>query len=293
MHAPRYALALALVCVPLAASAGELTKEQCLDAHSQGQDAKVQNKLTLARKLFMTCAQQACPALVQGDCARFANDLQQQQPSVTFVARDSNGTDLPDTTVYVDDALVVTRLDGNLHDIDPGKHVVKFQNGSKEQVLTIVIGNGEKSRALVATFAAPGSGVPSPGAAAASTVAKTPTKPVATTKHPGGAKPLIYGGIGLMLGGAALASVGILRVPGNCALSTHQCAAPPGDPTLGTASGAIKLFDAGVAIGAVGVAAIAGGITWYIKGARVEKERLAVQPWMVSSGGGVALGGAW
>ena len=285
------AFALALVLAPLTASAGELSKEQCLDAHSQGQDAKAQNKLTLARKLFMTCAQQACPTLVQGDCARFANDLTQLQPSVTFVARDGNGADLPDTTVYVDDALVVTRLDGNLHDVDPGKHTVRFQNGSKEQVLTIVIGPGEKGRALVATFG--GGAVPSPATAAASSGAKAPTKPTSVTKHPGLAKPLIYTGVVLAVGGAALATVGMLRVPGNCTLATHQCAAPPGDPSLGTAAGAIKTFNIGLAVGVVGVAAIAGGLTWYIKGAHVEKEKLAVSPWMLSSGGGVAVGGAF
>ena len=66
----------------------DLSKEECLDAHSRGQDAKEQNKLSLARKLFLTCAQSSCPQVVQGDCARFADDLSRLQPSVTFIARD-------------------------------------------------------------------------------------------------------------------------------------------------------------------------------------------------------------
>src|ERR1700688_4967853 len=102
------AVATALACTGSRARAGELTKEECLDAHSRGQDAKEQNKLSLARKLFLSCAQPACPSLVQGDCARFADDLSRVQPSVSFVARDSAGADLPDTTVYVDDMLVAT-----------------------------------------------------------------------------------------------------------------------------------------------------------------------------------------
>jgi hypothetical protein len=283
-----HALAAVVVCIPLAASAGELTKEQCLDAHSQGQDAKQQNKLTLARKLFMTCAQASCPSLVQGDCARFANDLQQLQPSVSFAARDGNGADLPDTTVYVDDALVVTRLDGSLHDLDPGKHVVKFQNGSKEQVLTIVLGSGEKGRALVATFGAPAAVVPTPAAAATSVVAREPRTVIT---RPALAKPLAYTGVVLAAGGGALAIVGVLRVPGNCSLSTHQCAAPPGDPTLKNAASAIKLVDIGIATGVVGIAAIASGITWYVRGKHVDKERIAVTPWLGAAGGGIALSG--
>src|SRR5664279_162893 len=97
----------------------------CIRDSSKGQDARDAGKLSLARKLFMTCAQSACPNLVQGDCARFADELNGQQPTISFVARDKAGADLPDTTVYVDDALVVTRLDdGRPHDADPGKHVV-------------------------------------------------------------------------------------------------------------------------------------------------------------------------
>jgi hypothetical protein len=60
------------------ASAGDLTKEECLD----GQDAKEAGKLSLARKLFLSCAQSSCPSLVQGDCARFADDLGRLQPTV-------------------------------------------------------------------------------------------------------------------------------------------------------------------------------------------------------------------
>jgi hypothetical protein len=285
---------IAVVCFPLVASAGELSKEQCLDAHSQGQDARAQNKLTLARKLFMNCAQPSCPALVQGDCARFANDLAQLQPSVGFVARDSSGADLPDTSVYVDDVLVVARIDGALHDIDPGKHAVKFQNGSREKQLTIVIGVGERGRNVIATFASDSPRLPTPAAAAArgESTRESSREPRAITRHPAPAKPLIYGGLALVAGGSALAIVGIVRVPGNCSLSTQKCAAPPGDPSLANAASALKMTDIGIATGAIGAAAAIGGIVWYVKGARVEKERLAVTPWFGSGGGGIALGGA-
>ena len=67
------AVLLAIACrLP---RAGDLTKEECVDAHSKGQDAKEQGKISLARKLFLTCAQSSCPNLVQGDCARFADEL--------------------------------------------------------------------------------------------------------------------------------------------------------------------------------------------------------------------------
>src|SRR5215469_13220985 len=78
--------------------AGGPTKEECLDAHSKGQDARESGQLSLARKLFLTCAQPSCPGLVQGDCARFSDELDKIQPTVSFAARDAGGADLPDTT---------------------------------------------------------------------------------------------------------------------------------------------------------------------------------------------------
>src|SRR5512146_1522989 len=130
----------------------QLSKESCVDAHSRGQDAREQGKISLARKLFLTCAQGSCPSAVQNDCAKFADDLTNLQPTIVFVARDGNGNDLPETTVYVDGALVLTTLDGKPHDVDPGNHIVKFENGGKDQVVTVVIGSGEKGRTVAAKF---------------------------------------------------------------------------------------------------------------------------------------------
>ena len=86
--------------LPSIALAEPLSKEACIDAHSRGQDAREQGRLTLARKLFLSCAQSSCPVAVQTDCARFADDLTSLQPTVNFVARDAAGNDLPNTTVY-------------------------------------------------------------------------------------------------------------------------------------------------------------------------------------------------
>jgi hypothetical protein len=45
-------------------------------------------------------------------------------------------------------------------------------------------------------------------------------------------------------------------------------------------------------VGAVGVAAVVGGITWYVSGKKVEKEHVAVAPWASPAGGGLAVGGS-
>jgi len=271
------------------ASAEELSKEACIDAHSRGQDAKDQGKISLARKLFLSCAQSTCPALVQGDCARFADDLSRSQPTLSFTARDGAGADLPDTTVYIDGVLTVTRLDdGKAHDVDPGAHTIKFIHGSKDQVVPVVINAGEKGRTVAATFGDPVASVSGLGKADLKVAKKAGPK----TSHPVGAKVLIGAGVLLVAGGTTMGVLGMMQLPDNCSLSTHQCAAPPKDPSLDKASSAIQLSNVGWITAGVGVAAVAGGFAWYIGGKKTSKEENVVAtPWVTSDSAGFAVMG--
>jgi hypothetical protein len=286
-----------LAASPLASA--DVSKEACIDAHSRGQDAKEQNKLSLARKLFLTCAQASCPELVQGDCARFVDDLGRLQPTLSFTARDGGGNDLPDTAVYVDDILVATRLDdGKAYDVDPGKHAVKFSHGGKDQVITVVVGAGEKGRTINAAFGAPAATPPAaatPSAAAGAlsrepAPARAPARPPGPV-HPGGAKLLIGLGAATAVGGAALGVVGLLRVPGNCSIGTHECAAPPGDPAFDDAHRAVTLMNVGFVAAGVGAAVLASGLVWYVKGARMPAEKNVVAPWVLPGAAGIAIAG--
>lgn len=257
------------------AYADEPSKEQCVDAHSRGQDAKANGQLTLAKKLFFSCAQSACPAIVQSDCARFADDLGRMQPSLSFAARDGAGADLPDTTVYVDDQLVATRLDdGKPHEVDPGKHTVRFEHAGKSTTETVVVGTGEQGRAVVATFRAPGQ------------KAIATTQDSVVVRHPAGSKIAIYSGLGLMAVGAGLGLWGMMSVPGNCSIGEHTCAAAPGDPVFDKASSGMRTMDIGMVVGGVGIAALAGGLFWYLTGAHSDHE---VVPWASGNSAGVSF----
>jgi hypothetical protein len=285
-------IVIAMFAMAQVAYAGEPTKDDCLDAHSRGQDAKDQGKLTLARKLFMTCAQSSCPQLVSNDCARFADDLGRLQPTVMFAARDGSGADLPDTTVYIDDMLVATRLDdGRPHDVDPGKHTVKFTNGGRDQTVTVVIGAGEQGRTVVASFGA------DPHVQASAPVgSKEPQKPPPTPKttHPMGAKILLVGGAALAVGGGAFGTFELFRVPAGCSLSDHQCAAAPGDQVFTDAQNAVHLANIGWTVTGIGLAAVIGGAIWYVKGEKTAdaKEHFAIAPWVSPGAGGLVLAGA-
>ncbi len=269
------------------AFADDLSKEACVDAHSRGQDARELGKISLARKLFLSCAQSTCPALVQGDCARFADDLTRMQPTLSFVSRDGGGADLPDTTIYIDGVLTVTRLDdGKAHDVDPGPHTIKFIHDGNDQVQTIVVGAGEKGRTVSATFGA--AVVPAAlGGAARRQVDRGPR-----VTHPTGAKVVIGLGATMVLGGGAVVIYGLTRVPGNCSTSTHQCAAPPGDKSFSDANSAIGISNIGWVVSAVGVVAIAGGVAWYVGGKHTDKESdVVAAPWLTPDAAGFAVMG--
>lgn len=284
-------LIILAVLVPVTAhqALAEPSKEECLDAHSRGQDAKDQGKLTLARKLFLSCAQSACPQLVSNDCARFADDLGRQQPSVSLAARDGSGNDLPDTTVYIDDMLVATRLDdGKPHEVDPGKHVIRFNNGGHDESVTMVIGSGEQGRSVAVVFGAK----PSSSSNMSAHVATRPEVP--KTVHPTGSRALMIGGFAVTIVGAAFGAYELTRVPSQCSISTNQCAAAPGDPVFADAQSAMSDANIGWVVTGVGLAAAIGGTIWYVTGAHdPNKERVALTPWVAPGTGGFALGGAW
>jgi hypothetical protein len=276
---------------PRMVSAEPVTKEMCIDAHSRGQDAREQGKLSLARKLFLTCAQPACPALVQGDCARFADDLAHQQSSLTFVARDAQGADLVDTAVYIDDLLVVSRLDdGKPHDVDPGRHTVRFSSRGKDQTVALVVGTGEQGRAVVVTF--PTINAPPPGSVSATGVV-TP-EPEIRIIHPTGSKVVFWSGVGVAAVGAGVAVWGFTSVPSNCSISSTRCAASPGDPAFQKASDGVSRMNIGIVTGAIGlVAAAVGGYWYYAKGHTETDDAKVVMPMVLGDGAGLAWLGSF
>ena len=254
------------------------TKDECVDAHAKGQDARDGGKLSQAGKLFLLCADAACPELVRNDCARFADEVERLQPTVTFAARDGAQRDLVDTQVYVDGALVAPRLgDGKAYDIDPGPHAVRFVHAGQETIVEVVVSQGEKGRALVGTFAS----APAPSPAPAPLV------------RPAGPLFLVGLGAAAAVAGGVMLGVGLARVPSNCSLSTHECAAPPNDPVFDRAAGAVTLVNLGTVVGGLGVLTIGGSLIGYFaQPLRPAKAAAALVPWVGAGGAGLALHGS-
>jgi len=282
-----------------AALAASPTKEECVDAYGKGQDAREAGQFTQAGKLFLTCAQSTCPALVQSDCARFTDEIARLQPSVTFVARDSAQNDLPETSVFVDGAPVATRLgDGNAHDIDPGKHEVRFVHAGKETILTVVVNQGEKGRSLVGVFpAATATGAAVPPPVATTTTPPPPVRPAPAMKRSAGPLVLVGVGAAAAVAGGVLLGVGLGKIPASCSLSTNECAAPLKDPVFDQASSGVSLANIGGIVGGVGVATMAGSLIWYFvqtptSAAAAPSTSRSFTPWVGPQGAGLSFSGA-
>jgi hypothetical protein len=285
---PASALALSLAVTARPAAAAPPTKDECLEAHGKGQDAREAGQLSRASTLFLTCAQAACPDLVRADCARLADELDRQKPTVTFAARDGARRDLPDTAVYVDGAQVAGALsDGKAYDVDPGRHEVRFVHGADEVTLTVVVNQGEKGRAVVGTFAAG-----APAAPSATAVAEAPPRVPEAPEPRRAGGPLVLVGLGAVaaVAGGVLFGVGLARVPATCDLSAHTCAAPPGDPAFGKAAGGVTLMNVGGVVGGAGVVALGGALVWYFaQPLRPARALTAFAPWAGPRGAGVTL----
>jgi hypothetical protein len=253
---------LLLPLVSAHTAAGAPTKEECLEAHSRGQDQREAGHLALARDSFAVCSQPSCPQLVQSDCAAFSDELSRLSPTVSFAARDQQANDLPGTQVYIDGALVAERLDdGKSFDVDPGRHAVRFVHEGRTVLLDVVITQGEHGRNLIATFTGP----------APETAPRFPPPPhqrrvpAPEPKAERSALPLVVavaGGVALTTG-AVLLGVGLGKIPGNCSLSTHECTAAPGDPAFDDAHAGTTLVNVGTTTAIAGAVIGIGGLVWY------------------------------
>jgi hypothetical protein len=304
----RFSLALASISISIsmsilltarAAKAAPPTKEECVDSFGKGQDAREAGQLSQAGKLFLACAQPACPTLVQSECARAADEVTRLQPSVTFAARDGAQNDLPDTAVFVDGAAVAARLgDGKAHEVDPGRHELRFVHEGKEVTITVVVNQGEKGRGVVGLFPAPASASASapPRAPTSFAQASAPVSDAPVLKRSSGPLVLVGLGAAAMVAGGVLVGVGLSKIPAGCSLATNQCAAPPKDPVFAEASHDVSLANLGAVLGGAGGAAFVGSLIWYFAqtphAVAPATGSRSLTPWVGPQGAGLSFSGA-
>jgi hypothetical protein len=216
-------VAVALGLSPLCARA-DMTKAQCIDANTKGQDLRRDGKLSAAREQLRACAVPSCPALVRDDCTKRLDDLDKAQPTIAFEVKDASGADLSAVKVTVDGKPWTDRLDGTALPVDIGQHVFAFEVEDRPAVSRmLVIMEGEKGRRERVTI--PDAARPDHPSATAPPVAPAPTRP-AWVEGSSAGKPASSGAgmgtqriLGLVAGGVGVAGIGVASTFGALAFS--------------------------------------------------------------------------
>ncbi|MFO0547472.1 MAG: hypothetical protein U0271_03735 [Polyangiaceae bacterium] len=182
----------AFTVLPATAAAQAPDAQACIDLHSGGQLDRDEGRLLDARAKFIKCAASTCPSLIRQDCAPWLSQLEEAIPTITLRAS-VDGADVTDVTVTLDGAALTQRLDGKPISLDPGEHVLKFEYGDFPPIeQRILVRQGERERAVDATFTTPKKET-------------TPPPPeVQYTEEPGPVHPVAY-----VFGGLAVTGLGL------------------------------------------------------------------------------------
>ncbi len=244
------AASLATLAAAPGAAAAPPTKKQCAAAYEEAQAQRKDGELTAAREQALICAQDACPAVVRGDCDRWLQDIEQSLPTLVFQAHDRRGEETAEVRVYLDGALLRERLDGKAVPIDPGEHVLRFEiDGAAPKEERLVIREGEKLRKVAVSFLEQVKGDPRPIPDAP----PAPSGEQVKADAGGGAPALAW-----VLGGVGVVGLGAAGVFGGLALSEKgdlEATCAPGCSEDQVGAVRTKLLVADVALG-VGVVSL-------------------------------------
>ena len=111
----------------------------CVEAHEQVQVLRKRNELLEAKAAATTCGQNACPAIVKGECATFLSEINDAMPTVLpRVIRD--GSDVTDVKVSIDGRVLTDTLE---------RHRVRGQPGGSARLVFEVPGEPPVNKDVV------------------------------------------------------------------------------------------------------------------------------------------------
>jgi hypothetical protein len=256
MSFPRsLSLSLLLLVAPLTAHAQDI-KRECVDASTAGQTHRNAAELVEARQQFLSCSQEACPSVVRDSCNRWLAEVEELIPSVVLHASDATDTDITEGSATIDG--ISYPLDGKTIPLNPGKHVVVFEGPDGARVeKKLLLASGEKSRRIELRLEDKRKPAPE------SPAPPTPALVAPPTDTPRPAPRAIPTGA-WFLGGVSAVGFGSFVFFGLSAKSEHgklKDACAPSCTSDQMKTGRTNALIADISLG-VGVAALAGSITW-------------------------------
>jgi len=119
----------------------------CIASSEQALESRKQGRFRDALRQLALCAEPSCPTEVSSECKQRIVGLNAAMPTLILAARDGLGNDLYDVKVTMDDAPLLTSLDGRAIAIDPGEHSFHFETpGQPPLDKKIVLRESEKDR---------------------------------------------------------------------------------------------------------------------------------------------------
>lgn len=275
--------ALLVLTAALAASPGALAddKQDCVTASESAQKLRDDHKLLKAREQFLVCSRDVCPAVIKKDCVESIADVEKRTPTIVVRAHDGKGADLVAVKVTIDGVAAADSLDGKSIKIDPGVHKFRFETEGQEPLeQSIVVGEGERDRPVIAGF---GGGATGGGGAGPATSAPKGA-PIAA---------IAVGAVGVV----AAAVGGVFYGLGLSERSSDLSAGCPTTDACNSDKDSIrtKLVVGDIAMG-VGIVGIGAGIILAIVhysggGSKEQSARLPVLDFRSVAGGGVMTAG--
>ncbi|XXX77557.1 hypothetical protein WMF30_02115 [Sorangium sp. So ce134] len=251
------AAALLLAGAPALAQ-GDDEKAACLAKHEEAQVSQQAGRLLEARDALLACARPSCPALLRSDCASWLSAVGREIPSVVISAESKRG-DETDVRVLIDGQPVAEALDGMEIEVDPGKHVFRFELPPHAPIeRTLLIREHERGRPVSVFFGERPASAPPPAAHA-------PSRPPAGVRPAPGVRPVpiaVY-----VLGGSALAAAGLFAGFGAAGMAERRslqegCAPFCDDAQVQPVRNRFLIADLSLAAG-VGAAISAGLLFWF------------------------------
>lgn len=234
--------------------ATDTNKLTCAVAYEQGQRLRKDGRLLAARAQLELCSDDACPAVLRGDCTRWLTEVELSIPTVILSARDASGAELSEVRVELDGKLLTTHLDGKPVQVDPGEHTFRFVSGQSAVEREVTLEVGDKDSRVAASF----------GARAAETRAED-----------GGGVPRaswVLAGVGVV----GLAGFGYFALDGRSKKSELDDCRPGCDPD--DVDAARRSFLIGDVFLAVGVSALAGATIVYATSPREKATGVRIAP---------------
>lgn len=158
--------------------------QACLAAGQKALDLEKQGKLLDARTQLAICAAPACGPYISPACQKRIEDISATLPSILFLPKDAEGSELVGVQVTIDGGEAKT-LDGKPLTLDPGPHTFRFETlGLRPSERTYVLVAGVQGRQEPVVVGAPESPPADASAAAPAPAEATPAPAAETTPTP-------------------------------------------------------------------------------------------------------------